>query len=285
MKNSITDCHVNIWNTEHYLPEYYHQMSRVRPGKMHIKTDADSLYEALNEVDRAILFSPRYGDSAGVQGDDQVTAEAIKRYPDKFIGFAYVDPREPDCLKRLRHSVEELGLVGVKYGPIYNGIPLSDPRLDPIYHYCQMNDLPLTLHMGTTFARNAPADLGRAIHTEPVAMRFPELKIILAHMGHPWFEDCIAVVRKQPNIFCEVSAIFYRPWQYYNILINCQEYMITDKIFFGTDYPFSGVKESIEALNKINSMVEGTALPRVTPKTIDQILHSNPSEKWWKDPH
>ncbi|SVC23586.1 uncharacterized protein METZ01_LOCUS276440, partial [marine metagenome] len=95
MKNSITDCHVNIWNTEHYLPEYYHQMSRVRPGKIHIKTDADSLYDALNEVDRAILFSPRYGDSAGVQGDDQVTAEAIKRYPDKFIGFAYVDPREP----------------------------------------------------------------------------------------------------------------------------------------------------------------------------------------------
>ena len=116
-------------------------------------------------------------------------------------------------------------------------------------------------------------------------MRFPELRIILAHMGHPWFEDCIAVVRKQPNIFCEVSAIFYRPWQYYNILINCQEYMITDKTFFGTDYPFSGVKESIEALNKINSLVEGTALPRVTPKTIDQILHSNPIDRWWKDPH
>ena len=47
MKKSITDCHVNIWNTEHYLPEYYQQMSRVRPGKMPIKTDADSLLRPL----------------------------------------------------------------------------------------------------------------------------------------------------------------------------------------------------------------------------------------------
>lgn len=282
MNPNITDCHVNIWNEEHYLPEYFQQMSRVRPGKMQIKTDADSLFEALTEVDRVILFSPRYGDSVGVQGDDRVTAEAMQRYPKKFIGFAYVDPRESDCLKRLRHSVEELGLVGVKYGPIYNGVPLSDPRMDPIYQYCQKNDLPLTLHMGTTFARNAPVDLGRAIHVEPVAMRFPELRIILAHMGHPWYEDCIAVVRKQPNIFCEVSAIFYRPWQYYNILIQCQEYLITDKIFFGTDYPFSEVKESIQALQKINSQVEGTQLPKVSQETMKSIIYSNPFESWWK---
>ena len=83
MKKSITDCHVNIWNTEHYLPEYHQQISRVRHGKMHIKTDADSLFEALAEVDRAILFSPRYGDSAGVQGDDRVTAEAIPAISEK----------------------------------------------------------------------------------------------------------------------------------------------------------------------------------------------------------
>ena len=43
--------------------------------------------------------------------------------------------------------------------------------------------------------------------------------MVLAHMGHPWYEECIAVVRKQPNVFCEVSALFYRPWQYYNILV------------------------------------------------------------------
>ena len=109
-------------------------MARVRPGEMQVKTDADSLNDALADVDKVILFSPRYGDSVGVQGDYRVTAAAVKKYSAKFVGFAYVDPREPDCLKKLRHSVEVLGLQGVKYGPIYNGVPLGDPRLDPIYN-------------------------------------------------------------------------------------------------------------------------------------------------------
>ena len=74
---------------------------------------------------------------------------------------------------------------GVKYGPIYNGVALDDARITPIYEHCVAHDLPLTMHMGTTFARNAPVDLGRAIHVEPVALRYPQLKIILAHMGHP----------------------------------------------------------------------------------------------------
>ncbi len=277
----IVDCHVNIWEDRHVRPLYFEQLSRVRPGEMHAKADADSAYHAMAGVDRAIVFSVRYGDSTGVEGDDEVTAAAARKYPDKFVGFAYVDPRRDDCMDLLRHAVETLGLKGVKYGPIYNGVALDNPRLEPIYDYCVRNDLPLTLHMGTTFARNAPIDLGRAIHVEPVALRHPDLKIVLAHMGHPWFEDCIAVVRKQPNVYSEVSALFYRPWQYYNILIAAQEYLIPDKVFFGTDFPATGVEESIAGLKSINDIVAGTRLPRVSEDFIDKIVHSNPFERWW----
>lgn len=278
---AIYDCHVNIWEDRHVLPLYHQQMARVRPGAMAEKADADTLYREMALVERAIVFALGYGDSAGIESDDETTAAAVARYPDKFVGFAYADPRRPDCMERLRHAIETLGLKGVKYGPIYNGVPLDDPRMEPIYRYCAANDLPLTMHMGTTFARNAPVELGRAIHVEPVAMRHPDLKIILAHMGHPWFEECIVVVRKQPNVYCEVSALFYRPWQYWNILIAAQEYKITDKIFFGTDYPFSGVAESIAGLRGINAQLAGTALPRVSTETIDRILYSDPFAHWW----
>lgn len=276
------DCHVNIWNDEHVLPLYRQQLSRVRAGDMAPRADADTIYSEMAEVDKAIVFSLRYGDSIGIEGDDDTTAAAVAKYPDKFVGFAYVDPRRSDCMELLRHGIEDLGLKGVKFGPIYNGVPLSDPRLDPVYEYCQRNNIPLTMHMGTTFARNAPIDLGRAIHVEPVALRYPDLTLVLAHMGHPWFEDCIAVVRKQPNVFCEISALFYRPWQYYNILLCAQEYKVADKIFFGTDFPFSRVAESVDGLLTINDQVGGTSLPRVGEETIQQILYSDPLQIWWK---
>ena len=228
----IVDCHVNLWNDEHFTPLYAEQMARVRAdGGYGLKADADTVHGAMAAVDKAILFSPRYRKSAGVDGDDGAVADAVARYPDKFVGFAFVDPMDAGYMERLTHSIEGLGLKGVKSGPIYTGVPLSDPRMTPIYEYCQANDLPLTLHMGTTFAQDAPVDMGRALHVDPVAARFPDLKIICAHMGHPWYEDCIAVVRKRPNVYCEIAAIFYRPWQFWNILISAQEYAITGKIF------------------------------------------------------
>ena len=276
------DCHVNIWTDEQVLPLYNQQLGRVRQGEMAPKADADTLYREMAHVDKAIVFSLRYHDSLGIDGNDEVTAAAVRKYPDKFVGLAAVDPRRPDCMELLRHAIEDLGLKGAKFGPIYNGVPLSDKRMAPVLEYLQKHNLPLTMHMGTTFVRNAPVELGRAIHIEPVAMQYPDLTIIMAHMGHPWYEECVVVARKQPNVFCEVSALSYRPWQYYNILMCAQEYKIVDKVFFGTDFPFARIDESVEGLVHINDQLEGTRLPRVSEETITRILESNPLKTWWK---
>ena len=90
------DCHVNIWNDEHVLPLYEQQLSRVRQGDMAPKADADTIYSEMAGVEKAIVFSLRYGDSIGIEGNDEVTAAAVAKYPDKLVGFAYADPRRPD---------------------------------------------------------------------------------------------------------------------------------------------------------------------------------------------
>jgi predicted TIM-barrel fold metal-dependent hydrolase len=140
--------------------------------------------------------------------------------------------------------------------------------------------------MGTTFAANSVAEYGRAIHVDEVARRHPDLKMVMAHMGHPWFEECIIVARKQPNVYCEVSALFYRPWQFWNILKTSEEYGIANrnKIFWGTDFPFAEVDESIAGLKNVNKVIGDSGLPPVSSETIEHILHSNPFAHWWHDP-
>jgi uncharacterized protein len=279
----IVDCHVNIWNDEHVRPLFAVGTAYSRPGSVSPRADADTIYQAMRGVDRAIVFSLRYGDSAGIDGNDEVTAAAVKKYPDKFVGFAAVDPRRRDAMELLEHAIEDLGLKGVKFGPIYNGVSLLDPRMEPVYRYCVKNNLPLTMHMGTTFAENAPIEYGRPLAVDEIASRYPDVKLIMAHMAHPWSDECIVIARKRPNVYCEVSAIFYRPWQFWNTLITAQEYRITErnKIFWGTDFPFSGVEESMAGLREVNRLVERTNLPRVSQETIDAILYSNPLEHWW----
>lgn len=277
----ITDCHVNIWNDEHVLPHYRTQLARVREKGIPDKADAATLLEAMRPVDRAIIFTLNYAEAIGIDGDDSVTIDAVRRYPEKFTGFAYVDPRRPDALERLRQSIEEGGLKGVKYGPIYNGVPLSDPRLTPIFSYCEKNDLPVTMHMGTTYTRLYAAELGRPLAVEEVALRHPDLKLVMAHMAHPWFEECIAVVRKQPHVYAEISAIYYRRWQFYNVMLAIEEYQVADKIFFGSDFPFSTPEEGIALTRAVREMGGTAGLPRVAEETVERIIQSDPYRHWW----
>jgi predicted TIM-barrel fold metal-dependent hydrolase len=279
----IVDCHVNVYEERQIRPLFRELTGIARAGGFAPEADPETVYGARREVDRAIVFSLRYADSIGIDGDDEVTARAVAAHPDKLIGFAAIDPRMPDCMDLLVHAIEDLGLQGVKFGPIYNGVSLLDPRMEPVYAYLERRNLPLTMHMGTTFGLNAPVELGRPVDVDTVARRHPELKMIMAHMAHPWYEECIVVARKCPNVYCEVSALYYRPWQFWNILVCAQEYGIAarDKIFWGTDFPFTTVADSIAGLRAVNKVVEGTGQPRVAAETIERILHSNPLQHWW----
>ena len=277
----IVDCHVNIWNDEHVLPHFRTAQARVREKGIPDKSDAETIIEAMAPVDRAIIFTLAYAETVGIDGDDSVTADAIKRYPEKLTGFSYCDPRRPDALDRLIHAHQELGLKGAKYGPIYNGVPLDDPRLEPIYAYCEQNDLPLTMHMGTTYTRLYAAELGRPMIVEQVALKHPDLKLIMAHMAHPWFEECIAVIRKQPNVYAEISAIYYRRWQFYNVMTAIEEYQVSDKVFFGSDFPFSTPAEGIELTRAVRDIGGTNGMPRISEETVERIITSDPFAHWW----
>jgi predicted TIM-barrel fold metal-dependent hydrolase len=97
--------------------------------------------------------------------------------------------------------------------------------------------------------------------------------MVLAHTGHPYSEECLVVIRKHPNVYADVSALYYRPWQFYNTLIAAQEYHVSHKLLFGTDYPFASSQESIQGLRKINHITGSSGLPRVSSETIEGILN------------
>jgi predicted TIM-barrel fold metal-dependent hydrolase len=96
--------------------------------------------------------------------------------------------------------------------------------------------------------------------------------MVLAHLGHPFYDECLAVIRKHPHVYADISALYYRPWQFYNMMLTAQEYGVTHKLLFGTDYPFTSAHESIEGLRNVNHIIGSSDLPRITDETIDSIL-------------
>ena len=67
-------------------------------------------------------------------------------------------------------------------------------------------------------------------------------------------------------------------------MVAAQEYLVTDKIFFGADYPFSTVKNSLRGIRAVNDVALGTRLPRVRAEVIEGVVHANPFEHWWRRP-
>jgi len=83
----------------------------------------------------------------------------------------------------------------------------------------------------------------------------------------------VAVIRKHPNVYSDVSALHFRPFQLFHSLMLVQEYGVWAKLLFGTDFPFTNVDKSVQALRSLNNMVEGTNLPRLNPEEIEELIH------------
>jgi predicted TIM-barrel fold metal-dependent hydrolase len=211
----------------------------------------------------------------GVVVPNELIADYVASDSSRFVGFAGLEPTEPTAVEELRDAYHELGLRGIKLGPIYQNFDPSDPGLADFYREAERLGMPILFHQGTTFPRRAPLKWANPILLEDVALAFPKLRMIVAHLGHPWEAEAVVLIRKQPNVFADISALHYRPWRYWQALITAKEYGVLSKLLPGSDYPSATITQVIEGLRKVNEIVEGTRLPRVPEDAIESIIGSN----------
>ena len=270
----IVDVHSHVWEfPKHFGEDFLAQASRARAGKV---VDLTVRYEDYRATCPAETKTIVFGGKAQLSGqwvDDQYVADYVAAHSDTMIGFLCLDPTQPGWEKEMRRGHQELGMKGIKLLPMYAGFRPDDPLLDPMWSYASRHELPVVLHTGTTFISQAPLECTLPRHLDAVAIRFPEVKIIMAHLGHPYEGECIAVIRKHPNVYADISALHYRPFQFYHSLMLVQEYGVWRKLLFGTDYPFTTVNETITGLYALNKMVEGTNLPRLDESQIEAMIY------------
>ncbi len=270
----IIDVHSHAWaQLEHFSGDFIQQAKRARAGVEVNLTVRYAEYRGTAPDDmRTIVFGGK-ARLSGLWVDDQYVADYVAQDGQRLIGFLSVDPTQDSWEEELRHGHKDLGLRGIKLLPMYAGFRPDDSRLDPLWTYVQKHRLPVLLHTGTTFVAQAPLECTLPRHLDDVAIRYPDVKMILAHLGHPYEGECVAVIRKHPNVYADISALHYRPFQLYNSLMLVQEYGVWDKLLFGTDYPFTTVKSTIDGLHDLNKMTEGTSLPRLESEQIESMIH------------
>jgi predicted TIM-barrel fold metal-dependent hydrolase len=268
----IIDMHVHTWFREQKeAPQFAeHTTNRSRPdGDYQINPGWEQFRYDMGAVDKAVIL--HVARDLGAKGNDEIAAIA-KRWPERLVPFGSVNPTYAEAAGEFRRGVKELGLRGFKLSPIYQKFHPMDPGACRIYTLAQEWGIPLMFHTATAQAADVPLRWADPLLFDDVAYAFPRLKIVMAHLGHPWQRECIVMARKHPNVYMELSATFYRPWSLFNALMLAWEWSQDHKIFFGTDWPVTTPRETMEGLRNLNQLARG-GNPRIPDEVIEGIIH------------
>jgi predicted TIM-barrel fold metal-dependent hydrolase len=213
--------------------------------------DADTHISPTGEDDMAITYDElvRRMDRAGVDRaltwlrppymrevaeSNAYVYEATQHHPDRVLGFGWADPhlgveRSKDDVKR---CIYDYGFYGVKLNGAQNSYYIDDPKLSlPLVEEIAKTGKLLAFHVGTdAYETTHPFRVAK------VARMFPELQILMAHMGgvahHDLSNAAIEVAQECPNLFLIGSAVRARA------ILKAIKVLGASRVCYGSDTPF-----------------------------------------------
>jgi predicted TIM-barrel fold metal-dependent hydrolase len=216
-------------------------------------------------------------------------AAAIGRYPDRLAGFAAVPVSDPDkAAEELERAVRELGFPGAVINGHSRGRYLDDAFFDPVLNRAAALQVPIYLHPTippagviessyagfaekVTFAL-ATVGWGWHINTATHVLRmilggvfdrYPELQIIIGHMGEatsfmlPRFDATMKpeLTGLRHPVSTYLRENFHYTFANFNdepTFANLVAHIGVDRVAFSTDYPFGSMRAARMFLDNLS---------------------------------
>lgn len=208
-----------------------------------------------NNVNRAILIAG-FGVNNKFNPDTaQLLALTEKLSNISVVGSVDVLQYKKSDLEELEQWMKNKNIVGLKLYTGYQHVYPNDTRCIPLYELCLAHKIPVIFHSGDTLAgvvSNPKVKYSHPLHIDDVATDFPELKIIIAHLGNPWLVDCAEVLYKNPNVYADISGLIIGDHLAASssndleiIKRKIKELLVyvgANKLLYGTDWPICSME-------------------------------------------
>lgn len=176
--------------------------------------------------------------------------------------------------KGLKQGDYQCMKVYLGYIPMY----ATDSFYAGFYKLAEKYQVPVVFHTGDTYDKKAKVKFAEPLQIDEVAVQYPKVNFVLAHMGNPWITSAAEVVYKNDNVFVDLSALMLGDVSKQNPE-SVQELVIKPirwfwlyvenpkKMMFGSDWPLMDVKPYVQAVMK--------AIP---PEHWDAVFYKNAAE-------
>lgn len=240
-----------------------------------------------NGVEKAVLLQ---GQFFGFQ--NEYTAQAVKKYPDRFVGAGSYDPFCVNAEAVKRRLFKELGFKAVKF-EMSNGsglmayhppVDLNGETMRAEYKYACDNGLVFTVDIGRP--RNCCWQVDALA---AAAKDFPQLKFVVCHLLAPQIGDNQLLKQSLgklalPNVWFDIASLAanQKPEAYpyptaVKHLQTAKEVVGVDRLMFGTDMPSALCRDSYKHLTDYitNSGV-------FTESQLEQVMYSTADGIYFK---
>lgn len=271
----ITDVHTHFWTPDHQGSPWSDGLERVNRKLSEEEIDRvtlESYTQRVAPAERTIVFGLQ-AHASGIVVPNDAIADFVSKVGGHTVGFMSVDPTRHDACEEIERCHSELGLQGVKLGPIYQGTSPLHPLTLRVFKTAERLGLPVMIHQGAIFANAGRLADSVALLLDDIAIAFPDLRIVIAHMGHPWIYETVTVMRRHANVYADTSAIPSRPTVLANALIAAKEYGVLHKVLFGSDSPMVGAASAVEGLHKVVAQTQRHGYTAITDEELHELLH------------
>ncbi len=230
-------------------------------------------------IEKVCLFGGGKMSSEYGLGNNEDVRKAMEAHPDLIIGFACFDLGE-DPAGKVDDFVEQ-GFKGIKFiNPAKN---YDDKDFYPVYQRMEKHGMPAIFHLGIVARHPNDKDYDinnerhRPVYLDTIARSFPDLTIIGAHLGNPWYEEAAMAARWNRNLYFDLSgstlkcksAIFLSNllwWTPTTRYRDPQNRHAWEKIVFGSDVP---AEEIGDVLNDYRTVMNEI---RLAPEIRESVL-------------
>jgi predicted TIM-barrel fold metal-dependent hydrolase len=217
------------------LPLYRDYMDDPNGDKLVKRMDENGIdVTVLNIVDNI-----NFGfDNERILRINEYCAQAAAGHPKRLIALAGIDPRRAEAPALFRHCITEFKMKGLKWHPD-NGYYPNSPEAYAVLKVANELNVPLLTHTGPL--PGSRAKYAHPIYLDDIALDFPNITIIAAHMGDIWWHDWAAIAKYKKNI-CGDLAMWQltaeaKPRLFRRYLREIVDIVGPEQVLFSSDGP------------------------------------------------